>query len=130
MGRHLDDLKTSVVRARSIRCSARSRKNGWYTSFGSSATLKTCALPNYSANYPAMSLARSSRHALSNSKHSTPSPATTGHEPEHVEYRLTAYGRSIDNLLKNLELNARGSALPVVSPASLFEEPVAPLSKP
>jgi DNA-binding HxlR family transcriptional regulator len=47
-----------------------------------------------------------------------------GTSPPHVEYRLTAYGRSIDDLLENLELKARGLALPVVSPASLPEEAV------
>jgi DNA-binding HxlR family transcriptional regulator len=48
-----------------------------------------------------------------------------GTSPPHVEYRLTAYGRSIDDLLENLELNARGLALPVISPASLPEEAAA-----
>lgn len=38
-----------------------------------------------------------------------------GTSPPHVEYRLTAYGRSIDDLLDNLELKARGLALPVMS---------------
>jgi DNA-binding HxlR family transcriptional regulator len=38
-----------------------------------------------------------------------------GTSPPHVEYRLTAYGRSIDDLLENLELKARGLALPVLS---------------
>jgi DNA-binding HxlR family transcriptional regulator len=38
-----------------------------------------------------------------------------GTNPPHVEYRLTAYGRSINDLLKNLELKARGLALPVMS---------------
>ena len=38
-----------------------------------------------------------------------------GTNPPHVEYRLTAYGRSIDGLLENLELKARGLALPVMS---------------
>jgi DNA-binding HxlR family transcriptional regulator len=38
-----------------------------------------------------------------------------GTNPPHVEYRLTAYGRSINDLLENLELKARGLALPVMS---------------
>jgi DNA-binding HxlR family transcriptional regulator len=38
-----------------------------------------------------------------------------GTSPPHVEYRLTAYGRSINDLLENLELKARGLALPVMS---------------
>jgi DNA-binding HxlR family transcriptional regulator len=38
-----------------------------------------------------------------------------GTSPPHVEYRLTAYGRSIDDLLENLELKARGLDLPVTS---------------
>ena len=32
--------------------------------------------------------------------------------PPHVEYRLTAYGRSINDLLESLELKARGLTLP------------------
>jgi DNA-binding HxlR family transcriptional regulator len=32
--------------------------------------------------------------------------------PPHVEYRLTAYGRSINDLLENLELKARSMTLP------------------
>jgi DNA-binding HxlR family transcriptional regulator len=47
-----------------------------------------------------------------------------GTSPPHVEYRLTAYGRSIDDLLENLELKARGLPLPVVSPASFPDEAV------
>jgi DNA-binding HxlR family transcriptional regulator len=38
-----------------------------------------------------------------------------GTSPPHVEYRLTAYGRSIHGLLENLELKARGLALPIMS---------------
>ncbi len=45
-----------------------------------------------------------------------------GTSPPHVEYRLTSYGRSIDGLLENLELSARGVSLPVVSLVALPEE--------
>jgi DNA-binding HxlR family transcriptional regulator len=38
-----------------------------------------------------------------------------GTSPPHVEYRLTANGRSIDGLLENLELKARGLPLSVMS---------------
>src|ERR1700730_13136515 len=38
-----------------------------------------------------------------------------GTNPPHVEYQLTAYGRSINDLLETLELKARGLALPVMS---------------
>jgi DNA-binding HxlR family transcriptional regulator len=47
-----------------------------------------------------------------------------GTSPPHVEYRLTPYGRSIEGLLENLEMKARGLALPVVSPALRPEETV------
>jgi DNA-binding HxlR family transcriptional regulator len=42
-----------------------------------------------------------------------------GTSPPHVEYRLTPYGRSINDLLANLESKARGLALPVVAPTPL-----------
>jgi DNA-binding HxlR family transcriptional regulator len=45
-----------------------------------------------------------------------------GTTPPHVEYRLTPYGRSIYDLLEDLELKARGLALPVISQALLHEE--------
>jgi DNA-binding HxlR family transcriptional regulator len=47
-----------------------------------------------------------------------------GTSPPHVEYRLTSYGRSIDGLLENLELSARGLALPALPSASLTEEAI------
>ena len=47
-----------------------------------------------------------------------------GTSPPHVEYRLTAYGRSIDGLLENLELKARGLALPVMSPDPRLEKAI------
>lgn len=40
-----------------------------------------------------------------------------GTSPPHVEYRLTPYGRSINDLLEGLETKARGLSLPVVSSA-------------
>lgn len=48
-----------------------------------------------------------------------------GTSPPRVEYRLTAYGRSINDLLENLELKARGLALPVIS-AALPEQGAGP----
>jgi DNA-binding HxlR family transcriptional regulator len=45
-----------------------------------------------------------------------------GTNPPHVEYRLTASGRSINDLLANLEMKARGLSLPVVPAAALAEE--------
>jgi DNA-binding HxlR family transcriptional regulator len=45
-----------------------------------------------------------------------------GISPPHVEYRLTAYGQSINDLLENLEVKARGLSLPVVPAAALAEE--------
>ena len=45
-----------------------------------------------------------------------------GTVPPHVEYRLTAYGRSINDLLATLEMKARGLSLPVVSLADASEE--------
>jgi DNA-binding HxlR family transcriptional regulator len=45
-----------------------------------------------------------------------------GTSPPHVEYRLTAYGRSINDLLAILETKARGLSLPVVPAAALAEE--------
>jgi DNA-binding HxlR family transcriptional regulator len=45
-----------------------------------------------------------------------------GTSPPHVEYELTPYGRSIGDLLENLEMKARGLLLPTVSPASLSDE--------
>jgi DNA-binding HxlR family transcriptional regulator len=47
-----------------------------------------------------------------------------GTVPPHVEYRLTAYGHSVNDLLANLESKARGLSLPVVSPADPPEEAV------
>jgi DNA-binding HxlR family transcriptional regulator len=47
-----------------------------------------------------------------------------GTVPPHVEYRLTAYGRSINDLLANLEMEARGLSLPAVSSAAPPEEAV------
>jgi DNA-binding HxlR family transcriptional regulator len=49
-----------------------------------------------------------------------------GTSPPHVEYRLTPYGRSINDLLANLEVKARGLALPVVAPAPSPENAVGP----
>jgi DNA-binding HxlR family transcriptional regulator len=45
-----------------------------------------------------------------------------GTMPPHVEYRLTDYGRSINDLLANLESKARGLSLPVVTPAAVPDE--------
>ena len=45
-----------------------------------------------------------------------------GTVPPHVEYRLTDYGRSINDLLANLESKARGLSLPVVTPAAVPDE--------
>ena len=50
-----------------------------------------------------------------------------GTSPPHVEYRLTTYGRSINDLLKNLENKARGLSLPVVSAAALSEDAAGPV---
>jgi DNA-binding HxlR family transcriptional regulator len=47
-----------------------------------------------------------------------------GTSPPHVEYRLTSYGRSIDDVLEGLELSARGLALPALPSASLTEEAI------
>jgi DNA-binding HxlR family transcriptional regulator len=47
-----------------------------------------------------------------------------GTSPPHVEYRLTSYGAAINNLLANLELEARGLALPVMSQAPLPENTI------
>jgi DNA-binding HxlR family transcriptional regulator len=44
-----------------------------------------------------------------------------GTSPPHVEYRLTPYGRSINDLLEGLEMKARGLSLPVV-PSALPED--------
>ena len=49
-----------------------------------------------------------------------------GTSPPHVEYRLTAYGLAINNLLANLESKARGLALPEVSQAPVSENVVGP----
>jgi DNA-binding HxlR family transcriptional regulator len=42
-------------------------------------------------------------------------------KPPHVIYRLTAYGRTIDDLLLDIELRARQLSLPLVPPPSSTE---------
>lgn len=47
-----------------------------------------------------------------------------GTSPPHVDYQLTAYGRSVNELLESVELKARPLALPTVSLKSLPGEVV------
>jgi DNA-binding HxlR family transcriptional regulator len=47
-----------------------------------------------------------------------------GTSPPHVDYQLTSYGRSVNELLESVELKARPLALPTVSLKSLPSEVV------
>jgi DNA-binding HxlR family transcriptional regulator len=47
-----------------------------------------------------------------------------GTSPPHVEYRLTSYGRSVNDLLESVESKARPLALPIASLNALPKEVV------